>query len=158
MTNDTTTLAQRETPSLVQPEEPQVVTVTPRVDIYESQDEILLVADFPGVPRDSLWVGLDGSELVIEGAQLAHEGQPQIRPLAFSRTFRVPNTVDPFGEVRSGKAETNRNTQRLRRELDHQVSHGGLHPTNSQHVSAHCRSSDRSTRAYLHASPGDGRS
>ena len=97
MTNDTTTLAHPETPSLVQSEEPQVVTVTPRVDIFENQDEILLVADFPGVPKDSLWVGLDGSELVIEGTQLAHEGQPKIRPLAFSRTFRVPNTVDPNG-------------------------------------------------------------
>jgi len=97
MTNDTTTLAQRQTPSLVQPEEPQVVTVTPPVDIYENQDEILLVADFPGVPKDSLWVGLEGSQLVIEGTQPAHEGPPQARPLAFSRTFRVPNTVDPNG-------------------------------------------------------------
>jgi len=97
MTKNSTTLAERETPSLVQPEESQVVTLTPRVDIYENQDEILLVADFPGVPKGSLWVGLDGSELVIEGAQLAHEGQPQVRPFAFSRTFRVPNTVDPNG-------------------------------------------------------------
>jgi HSP20 family protein len=97
MTNDTTTLAQRETPSLVRPEEPEVVTVTPRVDVYENHDEILLIADFPGVPKDSLWVGLDGSELVIEGMQLAHEGQPRVRPMAFSRTFRIPNTVDPNG-------------------------------------------------------------
>lgn len=49
------------------------------------------------MPKDSLWVGLDDSELVIEGTQLAHEGQLQIRPLPFSRTFRVPNTVDPDG-------------------------------------------------------------
>lgn len=97
MTNDTTTLAQRQTPSLVQPEDPHVMTVTPRVDIYENQDEILLVADFPGVSKDSLWVGLEGSQLVIEASQPAHEGQPHVRPLAFSRTFRVPNTVDPDG-------------------------------------------------------------
>lgn len=97
MTNDATTLAERESPSLVQPEESQVVTVTPRVDVYENQDEILLVADFPGVPKESLWVGLDGPDLVIEGTQASHEGQPQVRPLAFSRTFRVPNTVDPNG-------------------------------------------------------------
>jgi HSP20 family protein len=45
------------------------LVVEPLVDIYENRDEILLVADFPGVPKESLQVRLDRSELTIEGAQ-----------------------------------------------------------------------------------------
>ena len=73
------------------------MNVTPPVDIYENRDEILVVADFPGVPKDSLSVRLDRSELLIEGTQVGSEEQTQPRLLAFSRAFRVPNTVDPDG-------------------------------------------------------------
>jgi len=97
MTTQATALTQRQATSLDQPEEAQVVTVTPPVDIYESQDEILVVADFPGVPKDALSVRLDHSELLIEGTQAAPEGQAETRALVFSRVFRVPNTVDPNG-------------------------------------------------------------
>jgi len=97
MTTESTTLTQRQATNLDQPEEAQLVTVTPPVDIYENKDEILVVADFPGVPKDALSVRLDRSELVIEGMQAAPEGQTETRALAFSRVFRVPNTVDPNG-------------------------------------------------------------
>jgi len=97
MTTENTALAQRHAPSLDRAEETQVMNITPPVDIYENQDEILVAADFPGVPKDSLSVRLDRSELVIEGTQPAPEGQAQLRPVAFSRAFRVPNTIDPDG-------------------------------------------------------------
>jgi len=97
MTMDSSGLTQRQSTNLEQPEESQVVTVTPPVDIYESQDEILVMADFPGVPKDALSVRLDRSELVIEGTQSAPGTQGETRALAFSRAFRVPNTVDPNG-------------------------------------------------------------
>jgi HSP20 family molecular chaperone IbpA len=97
MTQENTTLTRSQATSLDQPEELQVVTITPRVDIYENQDEILVVADFPGVPKESVSVRLDRSELVIEGTQAVPEGQRDAQPLAFSRTFRVPNTVEPNG-------------------------------------------------------------
>lgn len=96
METENTTLTHRQSPSLDQPDEAQAITMTPRVDIFENQDEILLVADFPGVPKDALSVELDRSELVIEGTQAANEHQTQPR-LAFSRAFRVPHTVDPNG-------------------------------------------------------------
>ena len=97
MTTESTTLTQRERTNLDQPEQSQVVAITPPVDIYENPDEILVVADFPGVPKHALSVRLDRSELLIEGTQAAPEGQSPIRVLAFSRAFRVPDTVDPNG-------------------------------------------------------------
>lgn len=97
MTTRETALSQREATSLDQPEQPNVIAMTPPVDIYENQDEILLVADFPGVPNDSLSIRLDRSELVIEGTQTGPAGHAPSQVLAFVRTFRVPNTVDPNG-------------------------------------------------------------
>lgn len=94
MTSQNTALTQRQTPGLDQPQESEVLTATPPVDIYENQEEILVVADFPGVPKDSLSVQLDRAELLIEGTQTTSEGQAQVR---FARAFRVPNTVDPNG-------------------------------------------------------------
>ncbi len=40
----------------------------PPVDIRETADAILLVADMPGVTRERLELRLDGNTLVIEGA------------------------------------------------------------------------------------------
>ncbi len=68
-------------------------TVPAPVDIYENKDEILMIADFPGVATEDLNIRLDGAELHILGSPSAtYEDAP---PLTFSRTFRVPNTVDP---------------------------------------------------------------
>jgi len=95
MNSETTSLTQRQAPNPERPEQAELISITPAVDIYENQDEILVVADFPGVPKDSLSIELDRSELLIEGAQAAVEGGQQ--PIVFSRAFRVPNTVDPDG-------------------------------------------------------------
>jgi HSP20 family molecular chaperone IbpA len=95
MTTENTVLASRQTPSLDQPDDAQAITVTPLVDIYENNDEILVLADFPGVPEKALTVHIDRTGLLIEGTQPEPEGVTQARPLRFSRTFRVPNTVDP---------------------------------------------------------------
>lgn len=74
-----------------------VVTTTPHVDIYENNDEILVMADFPAVPADGISVRLEGSELTIEGVQAHGAQHPSERPQRFSRAFRVPSTVDPDG-------------------------------------------------------------
>jgi HSP20 family protein len=95
MTTENTALASRQTPSLDTPDDAQATTVTPLVDIYENEDEILVLADFPGVPEKALTVNIDRSGLLIEGTQPEPEGATQVRPLRFSRSFRVPNTVDP---------------------------------------------------------------
>jgi len=97
MTKENTALTQHQSPSLDQPEESEAVMITPLVDIYENKDEIVVVADFPGVSKEALSIRLDRSELVIEGAQDGRPPEMPIPPLAFSRSFRVPNTVDPDG-------------------------------------------------------------
>lgn len=40
---------------------------TPAVDIYETTDELVLLADLPGVGRDDLNINLDKNVLTIEG-------------------------------------------------------------------------------------------
>jgi HSP20 family molecular chaperone IbpA len=97
MANESTSMTQQPAGGLQQAEETQAATVAPPVDIYENEDEILVVADFPGVPKDAVSIQLDRSELVIEGAQPLAGGDNPARPLVFSRTFRVPNTVNPDG-------------------------------------------------------------
>jgi HSP20 family protein len=39
----------------------------PAVDIFETKDELVVVADMPGVPPDGLDVHLEGDQLSIEG-------------------------------------------------------------------------------------------
>jgi len=73
---------------------PNALTLAPTVDVYENQDEILLITDFPGVPKDAIQIHLDGTELVIEGEQPAPAEGATHRPLAFHRAFRVPRSVD----------------------------------------------------------------
>lgn len=40
----------------------------PRVDVFEDERGITLLADLPGVPRDQLDIKVDGDTLTIEGA------------------------------------------------------------------------------------------
>lgn len=74
-----------------------LLEVAPPVDIFENDAEILLVADFPDVPNTSLDVRIDGSELLIDGAQADPGKDATYRLLRFHRAFRLPNTVDPGG-------------------------------------------------------------
>lgn len=38
-----------------------------RIDVYENESELLLLADLPGVPADGLDVRVENGELTIEG-------------------------------------------------------------------------------------------
>lgn len=72
--------------------------VTPLVDVYENDKEILLIADLPGVAKDQLSVHVDGDTLLLEGKRtddvkgslLAAEYRPQ----DFSRSFNLPGGID----------------------------------------------------------------
>lgn len=59
------------------------------VDVYENEQEILVVVDLPGVAAGGVDVSLDGAELTIEGRR---EGRS---PARLRRTFTVPRSVDP---------------------------------------------------------------
>ena len=79
--------------------------VAPPVDVYENTDEILVIADLPGVSKDELAVRLEDSELLIQGTQADLSDAPVWQAVDFYRTFRVPNTVDPAGvsaELKNG--------------------------------------------------------
>lgn len=74
-------------------------TVSPRVDIYENNDEILLVADMPGVGQEDIALRLDKNELTIEGQRSnlieATVLAAEYRPYDYRRVFTVPKTIDP---------------------------------------------------------------
>jgi len=84
-------------------------SVTPAVDIFENSNEILLVADVPGVMTEGLNIHLENGELTIEasrsnemkGAVLV-QGYEQ---LDYVRAFKVPNTIDASkiaAEIKNG--------------------------------------------------------
>jgi HSP20 family protein len=69
----------------------------PRVDIYENDQELLLLADLPGVSTEELKLAIEPPELRIEttGAE----------PSSFARTFTVDERIavaDVTAELRNG--------------------------------------------------------
>jgi HSP20 family molecular chaperone IbpA len=62
------------------------------VDIYEAADELLLLADLPGVEPDGLTVNFEAPELRIEGRRGTGDTAG-----VYSRTFRVSEQIDPNG-------------------------------------------------------------
>lgn len=62
------------------------------VDIYEGSDELLLLADIPGVEPEGLSVSFEAPELRIEGRRGTGESAS-----VYSRTFRVSEQLDPAG-------------------------------------------------------------
>lgn len=68
--------------------------VTPPVDVYENEDAIMLLVDVPGVREDGLDIRLEGGQLELEARQPKPESELDYEPVAFARTFIVPNTVD----------------------------------------------------------------
>jgi HSP20 family protein len=70
------------------------------VDIYEGADELLLLADLPGVEPEGLNVSFEAPELRIEGRRGSGDAAD-----VYSRTFRVSEQIDPSGisaELSSG--------------------------------------------------------
>jgi len=72
----------------------------PRVDIYETDDQIVLVADMPGVDQDSVEITLEKSLLTVNGyvEPEAHEGYSiayaEYDIGDFERSFRLSNQID----------------------------------------------------------------
>lgn len=62
------------------------------VDIYEGSDELLLLADLPGVEPEGLSVSFEAPELRIEGRRGSGDTAS-----VYSRTFRVSEQLDPAG-------------------------------------------------------------
>ncbi len=92
-------LAQTDDPTTEQVQQlDELPTAGAPTDIYENEDEILIVADFPSVGAADMEIRLDKGRLDLEGRQVpAKEQAGSLPPLLFARSFRVPSTIDPSG-------------------------------------------------------------
>jgi HSP20 family molecular chaperone IbpA len=80
------------------------------VDIYDRDEEIVLVADMPGVQADGVEINLDRGNLSIRGGSAAqtHRGEAVLQEYRvgdFVRSFTVSEDIDPSGisaEFRNG--------------------------------------------------------
>jgi len=72
----------------------------PRVDIYETGDDVVLVADMPGVDEDGVDITLEKNVLTISGNILPADREgyslaySEYREGDYERTFALSNEVD----------------------------------------------------------------
>lgn len=71
----------------------------PFVDIYENRDELLVVADMPGIEQDSIQINLNKDQLVLEGrapnfAENRDLLSCEFEPASYRRAFLVPKGID----------------------------------------------------------------
>lgn len=82
-------------------------TTAPAVDVVETDEEYLVVADLPGVDKRDLEVSVTGSLLAIKGVKKS-EGNSEKRKVfrketwvgSFSRTIDLPAEIDP-GKIKA---------------------------------------------------------
>lgn len=71
--------------------------IAPLVDIFENNNEILLYADMPGVPRDQLSVHVDNGRLEISGIRTIESTGSTVWEefgnVVYKRVFSVPQSI-----------------------------------------------------------------
>jgi HSP20 family molecular chaperone IbpA len=76
----------------------QVQTMTPYVDIFENEDEILLFTDMPGVAKKDVVINIDNGKLTLSGLrEITQRGAAtweEFGDVEYQRTFSVPQTID----------------------------------------------------------------
>lgn len=91
-----TGLVRSEPQSLTQSD--QRPAVAPACDVYENNDEILVVADVPGITTDALTINFDKGELTIDARRdVAKDGSflgAEYHDCDFRRRFTVPGGID----------------------------------------------------------------
>jgi HSP20 family molecular chaperone IbpA len=81
----------------------QTPVFTPRVDIRETETEVVLVADMPGVDESSVNIDLEGSELAVRGTFVpkAPDGYAltyqEYASGNYERSFTLGDTIDRDG-------------------------------------------------------------
>jgi HSP20 family molecular chaperone IbpA len=86
------------------------MTFSPRIDICEKEDELLLFADMPGVTADGLDIRFENHELTIHGRVAPRHKDVEYLYAEygtgdFFRTFSIGESVDASrisGELRNG--------------------------------------------------------
>lgn len=74
-------------------------TVAPRVDIFETEQELLLYADLPGVAPGDVDLRYEDGELILQGRvdSARRSGEPlatEFDSVSFYRVFRVHESID----------------------------------------------------------------
>ena len=75
-------------------------TMIPRVDVLEDETGITLLADLPGVSRDSLEIHVEGDSLMIEGGVAAatpeamEAAYAEVRVPRYRRSFTLSRELD----------------------------------------------------------------
>jgi len=64
---------------------------SPAVDIYESADDVLVLADLPGVLGDDVSLHVEKDALTLQATRKTATFD---RPVVYKRTFYVPNDLD----------------------------------------------------------------
>ena len=76
----------------------EIPAVTPLVDIYENDEEILLRTDMPGVDKKDIAINIDNGKLTLGGIRkLESKGSAQWEEFGnveYQRTFSVPQSID----------------------------------------------------------------
>jgi HSP20 family molecular chaperone IbpA len=85
--------------------------LAPPVDIYENSEEVLVVADVPGVPSDAIDVRFENDTLTLETTRPSAKDAAvpalarEYDEVDFVRSFRVPPGIDTAnirGEAKNG--------------------------------------------------------
>jgi len=101
--NTPTTLHRNGTPKKAEQVDRRGPTVTPYVDVFENENEILLWADVPGATTGGVEVHVEDGRLTLS-ARREPEPQPSATETAvkteqqaydYQRVFAVPSDVDP---------------------------------------------------------------
>lgn len=72
-----------------------VQRLVPRVDIYENNDEYLLVSDVPGVRAEDFELKLEKGRLDIVARQAPYGiAGLEAQPVVFERSFQLPEGID----------------------------------------------------------------
>lgn len=80
----------------------ELATWAPAVDIYEAQNELVAKVDLPGVEERDIDIRLENNTLTIRGERKVEKTVDEENYLrieraygSFTRTFSLPNTVNP---------------------------------------------------------------
>jgi HSP20 family protein len=68
--------------------------LAPDCDLYESNDEYLLVIDMPGASPESLSVELTGNQLAIRAQRAPSVEGTDVASISFERRIELPASVD----------------------------------------------------------------
>jgi HSP20 family molecular chaperone IbpA len=72
--------------------------IAPPVDVFENVDEVLVVADIPGVSSEAVDLRVENDTLTLEAKRHAEASAPALareyEELSFARAFRIPAGID----------------------------------------------------------------